>query len=132
MVTIKVVDKEVVGLEIKLYDSELKVMDALWNNGDLTAGQLAKLLNDEVGWNRNTTYTIIKKCIHKGAIKRLEPNFICHALVTREQMQQHETTEFIDKVFSGSTERFFAAFIESRSFSQDEINKLKKMVQDLK
>lgn len=119
-------------MEIKLYDSELKVMDALWNNGDLTAGQLAKFLNDEVGWNRNTTYTIIKKCIHKGAIKRLEPNFICHALVTREQMQQHETTEFIDKVFSGSTERFFATFIESRTFSQDEINKLKKMVQDLK
>ena len=41
----------------KLFDSELKVMEALWEGGDLTAGQLAKILNEQTGWNRNTTYT---------------------------------------------------------------------------
>ena len=48
-------------MEQKLFDSELKVMEQLWREGDLTAGALAKILADETGWNRNTTYTVIKK-----------------------------------------------------------------------
>ena len=53
---------------IKLYDSELKVMEILWKEGELTAGHIAKILKEEIGWNRNTTYTVIKKCIEKGAV----------------------------------------------------------------
>ena len=60
---------------IKLYDSELKVMEILWKEGELTAGQIAKILKEEIGWNRNTTYTVIKKCIEKGAVERIEPKF---------------------------------------------------------
>ena len=52
-------------MKVKLFDSELKVMETLWKEGDLTAGQIAKILNQEIGWNRNTTYTVIKKCIEK-------------------------------------------------------------------
>ena len=55
---------------IKLYDSELKVMEILWKEGELTAGHIAKILKEEIGWNRNTTYTVIKKCIEKGAVER--------------------------------------------------------------
>ena len=55
---------------IKLYDSELKVMEILWKEGELTAGHIAKILKEEIGWNRNTTYTVIKKCIEKGADRK--------------------------------------------------------------
>lgn len=63
---------------MKLYESELKVMEVLWRQGETTAGQMAKILGEEVGWNRNTTYTVIKKCVSKGAVERREPGFgIC-------------------------------------------------------
>lgn len=52
----------------KLFDSVLKVVETLWKHGDCTAGQMVKLLKEEIGWNRNTTYTVIKKWIDKGAI----------------------------------------------------------------
>ena len=45
-------------------------METLWKLGDLTAGQIAKILNQQIGWNRNTTYTVIKKLIEKEAIER--------------------------------------------------------------
>ena len=54
---------------IKLFDSELKVMDVLWKDGDVPAKYVADTLNREVGWNKNTTYTLIKRCINKGAIE---------------------------------------------------------------
>lgn len=53
---------------MKLFDSEWKVMDELWENGDLSAKELSQRLNSCVGWNKNTTYTVIKKCVDKGAI----------------------------------------------------------------
>lgn len=71
----------------ELFDSELKIMKTLWKHGDCTAGQMAKLLKDEIGWNRNTAYTVIKKCIEKGAVIRLEPNLLCRAAVTRQEIR---------------------------------------------
>jgi len=50
-------------MKIKLFDSELKVMKVLWKEGNITAGQILKILKEEIGWNKNTTYTVIKKCI---------------------------------------------------------------------
>ena len=119
-------------MEIKLFDSELKIMEALWKEGDLTAGQLAKILKEQTGWNRNTTYTIIKKLIEKGAIERYEPNFTCKALITKEQVQQQEANELIGKLFDGSAEAFLSAFLSGKELSQDEIENLKQIVEKLK
>jgi len=117
---------------VKLFDAELKVMEVLWDQGPLAAGQLAKILKDDIGWNRNTTYTVIKKLVDKGAVQRTDPQFICEALITREQVQEQETLGLIHKMFKGSTEMFFAAFINKKNLTDSEIEKLKKIVEDLK
>lgn len=119
-------------MEIKLFDSELKVMEVLWKEGDLKAGQLAKILNEETGWNRNTTYTVIKKLIDKGAIKRYGTNFTCKALISKEQVQQQEATEIIGKLFDGSADIFLSAFLNGKTLSEDEIDRLKQIVEKLK
>lgn len=67
-------DKETV----KLFDSELKVMDVLWKEGDVPAKHVADVLTKELGWNKNTTYTLIKRCIKKGLLS--VPNLISCAM----------------------------------------------------
>lgn len=118
-------------MEIKLFDSELKVMDVLWREGDCTAKYISDVLNEETGWNMNTTYTLIKRCIKKGAIERSEPNFMCHALIPKEQVQEQETNELINKVFDGSANKLFAALVGRKNLSTEEIEKLKQIVGDL-
>jgi len=119
-------------VDVKVYDSELKIMDALWKDGDLTAGQLAKILKDQVGWNRKTTYTVIGKLIDKGAIERYGSNFSCRAVITKDQVQHHETQELISKLFDGSSEIFLSAFLSGSKLSETEINSLKQLVERLK
>ena len=80
-------------MDVKLFDSELKVMTVLWKEGDATAKHISDVLKEEVGWNMNTTYTLIKRCMKKGAIERSEPNFMCHALISQEEVQKAETQE---------------------------------------
>ena len=53
---------------IKLFDSELKVMDVLWKDGDVPAKYVADTLNREVGWNKNTTYTLLSGVSIKGRL----------------------------------------------------------------
>jgi len=118
-------------MKIKVHDSELKVMHFLWRDGDLTAGQLAKLLKEETGWNRNTTYTVIKKLVEKEAVARLEPNFTCRALITKEEVRQYEAMELGDKLFDGSAEAFLSAFLSGKELSGDEISRLKNLVESL-
>ena len=89
-------------MAVKLFDSELKVMDVLWKEGDMPAKQISDILKESTGWNMNTTYTVIKKCIAKGAIERREPNFLCHALIVRDVVQAAETEELLHKLFDSS------------------------------
>lgn len=116
---------------VKLFDSELKVMDILWKEGNVQAKHVADVLTKELGWNKNTTYTLIKRCIKKGAIERSEPNFMCHALIPKEEVQEAETNELIDKIFDGSVDKLFAALLGRKKLSAEEIEKLKQMVADL-
>lgn len=118
-------------MDIKLHDSELKVMDVLWREGDNTAKYISDVLKDEIGWNMNTTYTLIKRCINKGAIERREPNFLCHALIPKEQVQEKETDELINKIFDGSTDKLFASLIGRKNLSTEQIKKLKQIIGDL-
>lgn len=114
---------------MKLFDSELRVMEELWDKGPLTAGEIAATLLEKTGWKRNTTYTVIKKCIAKGAIRREEPKFICVPLITREEAQQAETQDLIGRMFGGSRTKFFAAMLGNDGLSPEEISELKEMIE---
>lgn len=118
-------------MDIKLFDSELKVMDVLWREGDSAARHIADVLKKETGWNVNTTYTLIKRCIKKGAIERSEPNFMCHALIPKEVVQEAETNELINKIYDGSADKLFAALLGSKRLSSEQIEKLKQIVRDM-
>lgn len=113
----------------KLFDSELKVMNVLWRDGDVPAKHVADILNRELGWNKNTTYTLIKRCMRKGAIERTEPNFMCHALIPKEKVQEAETDELIDKVYDGSADKLFAALLGRKKLSSEQIESLKRIVE---
>lgn len=118
-------------MDVKLFDSELKVMGVLWREGDLPARRVAQVLSEEVGWNVNTTYTLIKRCVKKGAIQRSDPGFLCHALIDKEAVQEAETNELIDKVYDGSADKLFAALLGRKKLSQEQIEALKRIVGDL-
>ncbi|MDE7324780.1 MAG: BlaI/MecI/CopY family transcriptional regulator [Lachnospiraceae bacterium] len=118
-------------MDFKLFDSELKIMNILWQEGDTTAKHIAELLKEEIGWNVNTTYTLIKRCIKKGAIERFEPNFMCHALIPKEEVQDAETQELISKLYNGCTDKLFAALLSRKKLSAQEIERLRQIVRDL-
>lgn len=117
---------------MKLFDSELKVMEVLWEMGDIPARKIVDVLAERIGWNKNTTYTVIKKCIEKGAVEREEPGFMCRPIVTKEEVAQSETEQLIDKMYGGSSELFFSSFLKNQGLSEADAIRLAQMIKEAK
>jgi predicted transcriptional regulator len=114
--------------EIALFESELKVMKIIWELGSMTAKEISTIAKEEIGWNKNTTYTVLKKLIAKHAIEREEPNFVCKALITIEQVRMQETSKLVNKLYSGSAKLFLSSFLEKEDLSKEELEELKSLL----
>lgn len=114
----------------KLFDSEAKVMQIIWANDPISAKDISLIAAQTIGWNKNTTYTVIKKLEAKGFIQREDPGFICTALVSQSQIQKIEATSLVRKVFGGSRKALFSALLEDEPLSEEEINELRKLIEN--
>lgn len=115
---------------MKLFDAELRLMELIWANEDCTAKELSLLAAETIGWNKNTTYTVLKKLVEKGAVERGEPHFRCRSRIARDQVAREETRSLIDKLFGGSRQAFFASFLQQEALTEEELNSLRALLDD--
>lgn len=113
---------------MKLFDSELRLMELIWANAGETAKALSLLAGETIGWNKNTTYTVLNKLVEKGAVARIDPGFHCQPLIERDQVAKEETDGLINKLFGGSRKAFFAAFLQQEKLSAGELDALREMI----
>ena len=116
----------------KIFDSEIKVMEIVWEKEPISAKEISLIAAEKIGWNKNTTYTIIKSLVENGAIERSEPDFLCTPVLSLEEVRRTETKGLVDKFFHGSASAFFSAFLEDESISEEELAALKKIINEKK
>lgn len=114
----------------KLFDSEAKVMEIIWEKGPISAKEISLIAAETIGWNKNTTYTVVKKLEAKGFIRREEPGFICVPLVSRNRVQKVEAESLVKKVFGGSRKALFSALVEDEPLTEDEIDALRQLIEN--
>lgn len=99
-------------MDTSLSEAELKVMDVVWNERSATARHIAEVLADRYTYSLSATYTLITRCIKKGALERVEPGYVCQPLVSRKEIQDSETDSLIERVFQGSADDLFVSLID--------------------
>ena len=114
---------------IRLHEGELNVMELLWSNKALAAKDIAKIIKEYIGWEKNTTYTVIKRLIDKGAIVREDPGFICKANVTKKKIQETETNILLDKFYGGSLVNFINSYMMNYRMNEEERAALLQLAQ---
>lgn len=112
----------------KIFDSELKLMELIWEKEPVSAKDVSLAAEREIGWNKNTTYTILKKLEAKGCICRKEPGYVCSSLVSRKEIQKAETNSLIDKLFKGSRKALFSSLLSDEAITESELEELKKLI----
>lgn len=114
--------------EIRLHEGELNVMELLWSNKALAAKDISKIIKEYIGWEKNTTYTVIKRLIDKGAVVREDPGFICRAAITKKAVQKIETQALLNKLYNGSLVTFFTEYIKYQNIPTTELLEMERVI----
>ena len=112
----------------KIFESEYKFCLILWDNEPISSRKLSELCNEQLGWSKTTTYTVIKRLSERGVLKN--EHTVVTSLVSREEVREAEIDELVEKKFDGSLPAFIAAFTRSRNISDEEIDEIQKMIDD--
>ena len=118
--------------DLRLHEGELNVMELLWSNKELAAKDISKIIKEYIGWEKNTTYTVIKRLIDKGAIERNDPGFICKAKIDKRTVQKIETEALLSKLFNSSLNTFFIDYLRNYKMDSAEIFELERIIDEQK
>ena len=110
----------------KIHESEYRFCLILWEHEPVTAVELVKLCQEQLGWKRTTTYTVIKRLGERGVLK-LE-NGIVTSLISKEEVEQAEIDTFVESKFGGSLPAFVAAFTRRQKLSEKDLDEVQKMI----
>ena len=110
----------------KIFESEYRFCLILWENEPVTTVGLVKLCQEQLGWKRTTTYTVIKRLAERGVLTN--ENGTIKALVSKEDAQSYEIDELVEKKFEGSLPAFIAAFTKRQDMSEAELDEIQLMI----
>lgn len=110
----------------KIHESEYRFCLILWEHEPVSAVQLVRLCQSQLGWKRTTTYTVIKRLAERGVVKN-EDGMIT-TLVSKEAAQAGEIDELVEKKFEGSLPAFIAAFTKRQTLSKAELDEVQQMI----
>lgn len=115
--------------ERKLGVIEARFADLIWQNQPLSSGTLVRLCEEELGWKKSTTYTVLKKLCQRG-IFRNEGGEVT-SLITREEFYSAQSRRFVEESFDGSLPAFIAAFSAGKGLSAEEIAQIRRMIDEM-
>ena len=111
----------------KIFESEYRFCLILWEHEPIKSMDLAKLCREKLDWSKTTTYTVIKRLSERGVIRN--ENAIVTSIISKEEAQQSELEELMDKKFEGSLPAFIAAFGKRQALSDAEIEEIRRIIE---
>lgn len=110
----------------KIFESEYRFCLILWEHEPVTTSELVKLCQNQLGWKRTTTYTVIKRLGERNVLKN--ENGTVTALISKEAAQASEIDELVEKKFEGSLPAFVAAFTKRQALTANDLDELQLMI----
>jgi BlaI family penicillinase repressor len=114
-------------------DAELEVMKVLWKLGKATSAEIILELTPITDWKPKTIGTLINRLVAKGAAKAKKTEtkaFIYTPAINEDSFKTHAATSLLGKLYNGSLKMMLASFIEGQKLSKDEIDSLKKLLEE--
>ena len=114
--------------EMRLGMVEAHFADIVWQHAPLSTKELVALCERELNWKRTTTYTVLKKLCERGIFAT--ENSVVSALVSREDFYAIQSEKFVEDTYAGSLPAFNAAFATRRRPSEQELQEIRRMLDE--
>lgn len=117
-------------MEYKMAEGETKLAELVWAHEPVASMELVRLCEEELGWKKSTTFTVLKKLCDRGILKN--QNAVVTSLVAKEEFVSAKSRRFVEDTFGGSLPGFFAAFMGKEKLSSQQIEELKQLIDNYK
>lgn len=109
---------------------ESRFADIVWREGPLPSSRLARLAEEELGWKKSTSYTVLKRLCDKGLLANEDGTV--RARMSREEWSAAQSERFVEEAFGGSLPAFLAAFSRRKKLSGGEIDALQRLIDGMR
>ena len=113
--------------DTKLGLVESKFADIVWRSEPLSSRKLVELCQQELGWKKSTTYTVLKKLCDRGIFQNQDGTVT--SLISKANFCAMQSEKFVEETFDGSLPAFLAAFTKRKALSADEIVQIRAMIE---
>lgn len=124
-----------IGINMKLSEFELDVMQRFWDEGACSASAIHKWITEDKQVAYTTVKTIVDRLEEKGAIKRerLEGRSIVYsAAVKKEDISQKLLPDFVRRFFHGNTSHLITHLLNDDKLNEEDIAYLEAFLADRK
>ncbi|EHQ89481.1 BlaI/MecI/CopY family transcriptional regulator [Desulfosporosinus youngiae] len=119
----------------KISEAEWEVMKIVWlKSSPCTANEIVDALTGVADWKPNTIKTLINRLVKKKALGYKEEGrqYRYYPLVDQAECIKSETNSFVKRMFGGTLQPMLVAFLKEEKLSQDEIEELKRIIEERK
>ncbi|MCB0662721.1 MAG: BlaI/MecI/CopY family transcriptional regulator [Saprospiraceae bacterium] len=118
---------------IRPTDSELEILQVLWENGPQSVRFVNELLNEEREVGYTTTLKIMQIMFEKGLVDRDDSSrtHIYRAKVKEEEIQKDLLDKFVDTAFRGSAAQLVMSALGNGKASREELDEIKMLIEKL-
>ncbi len=113
-------------VEYKLGVMEMKFADLIWENEPISSGDLVKLCEQELGWKKSTTYTMLRRLCQRNIFRNQDS--LVSSNLSKQEFHALQSEKFIEETFDGSLPQFLAAFSARKKLTEKEIEELEKLI----
>ena len=115
------------GEIMRLPDTELEIMKAIWESGKtLSTSEVKALLERNRPWNVSALQTLLNRLIDRGFLESYKEgkNRFYTPLVEDEAYLAVENKAFLEKVNDRSLTKLVASLYDSKSISEEDLDEL--------
>ena len=115
------------GEIMRLPDTELEIMKAIWEKGEtLSTSEVKALLERQRAWNVSALQTLLNRLIDRGFLESYKEgkNRFYTPLVSEKEYLAVENKAFLEKVNDRSVTKLVASLFDSHSISETDLDEL--------
>ena len=116
-----------------LNDAELRLMQALWNNGPMTVAEVVDALpkRDKVAYS--TVLTTLRILERKGYVRHEERGraYVYETVVGRQEAQRSTVRHLMRKFFDDSPAALVLNVIENEDLDPEELARVKRLIEEV-
>lgn len=111
-------------------DAEWQVAKVIWAKHPLTAAEIIQALQPSADWNPKTIHTLIHRLAQKKIIAAEEgvTPYRYYPLIDEEECEKEKSRSFLSKIYNGSLSLMVSQFVNNKMLTEEEIDKLKKIL----